>query len=348
MAELADARDLKSRGPKGRAGSIPAPGTTTHVTLTWQMRYTRRQFLAATAFPLAAGFRPESRAAQAKRTRLILLGTQGGPGVRVGGTRSGPSTLLLIDDVPYVVDCGSGAARQLVAAGVALPRLRYMFFTHLHSDHMLEYGPLFYSAWVIGLDHRVDAYGPPPLKDVTRAFWDYMKFDVDTRIADEIRPDPRPLLVANEVTTPGLVMQNDAVRVTSARVVHRPIAQAYAFRFDAKDRSIVISGDTNYAPALVALAKGADVLVHEALYAPAVDRLVAQVPNAAALRKHIVDSHTTTEDVGRLAAEAGVRTLVLSHLVPGADAAITDDMWVEGARKHFKGKIIVGRDLLEI
>jgi ribonuclease BN (tRNA processing enzyme) len=131
-------------------------------------------------------------------------------------------------------------------------------------------------------------------------------------------------------------------------VLHPPIKHAYAYRFDTADRSVVISGDTNYAPGLVALAKGADVLVHEVLYLPGLDRLLARVPNAATLRKHIVDSHTVVEDVGRLAAQAQVKTLVLSHFVPGDDPEITDDMWSAGVRKHFKGKIIVGKDLMEI
>lgn len=303
----------------------------------------RRRFLAATG---ALAFAQLAFAQEKKGTRLILLGTKGGP--RVGGDRSNPSTLLLINGVPYVVDCGAGTSRQLVAAGVPLNRLRYLFFTHLHSDHMLEYGPLVYNGWATGLRTRVDAYGPPPLKSATQAFWEYMKFDVDTRIEDEGRPDPRPLLVANEFDTPGVVMQNDDVKVTAAVVIHPPIRHAYAYRFDTKDRSIVISGDTNHAPSLAALAKGADVLVHEILYLPGLDRLLAKVPNAATLRKHIIDSHTLPEDVGRVAAEAQVKTLVLSHLVPGDDPDITDAMWTEGVRKHFNGRIIVGKDLLEI
>ena len=173
-------------------------------------------------------------------------------------------------------------------------------------------------------------------------------FLVTGRIDDERRPDPRPLLTTNELDTPGVVMQNDDVKVTSAAVLHPPITQAYAYRFDTKDRSIVISGDTNYAPALIALAKGADILVHEILYLPALDRLLARTPNAATLRKHIVDSHTVAEDVGRVAAQAQVKTLVLSHFVPGDDPSITDEMWSEGVRKHFKGRIIVGKDLMEI
>jgi len=312
------------------------------------MRYSRRQFLAgAASLVLATGARtPLVLAQERKGTRLILLGTKGGP--RVGGSRNNPSTLLLINGVPYVIDCGAGTSRQLIAAGVPLNRLRYLFFTHLHSDHMLEYGPAVYNSWATGLRTRVDAYGPPPLKSATQAFWEYVKFDVDTRIEDEGRPDPRPLLVVNEIDAPGTVMQNEDVKVTSAAVVHPPIKHAYGFRFDSKDRSIVISGDTNYAPELVTLAKGADVLVHEALYLPRLDKLLGQIPNAATLRKHLVDSHTVPEDVGRVAARAQVKTVVLSHLVPGDDPDITDDMWSEGVRKHFKGPVIVGKDLMEI
>jgi len=143
-------------------------------------------------------------------------------------------------------------------------------------------------------------------------------------------------------------MQNEDVKVTSALVSHPPIARAYAYRFDTRDRSIVFSGDTTFAPSLVTLAKGADVLVHEILYPPGVDRLLAKVPNAATLRKHLIDSHTVPEDVGRVAAQAGVKTLVLSHFVPGDDPEVTDAMWTEGVRKHFDGTIVVGKDLLEI
>jgi len=306
----------------------------------------RRRFLTGAAGLALAHRVPLAFGQEKKNTRLILLGTKGGP--RVGGERSNPSNLLLINGVPYVVDCGAGTSRQLVAAGVPLNRLRYLFFTHLHSDHMLEYGPLVYNGWATGLRTRVDAYGPPPLKSATQAFWDYMKFDVETRIADEGRPDPRPLLVANELDAPGAVMQNDDVKVTSALVSHPPIARAYAYRFDTRDRSIVFSGDTTFAPSLVTLAKGADVLVHEILYPPGVDRLLAKVPNAATLRKHLIDSHTVPEDVGRVAAQAGVKTLVLSHFVPGDDASITDEQWSADVRKHFQGRIIVGKDLMEI
>jgi ribonuclease BN (tRNA processing enzyme) len=110
----------------------------------------------------------------------------------------------------------------------------------------------------------------------------------------------------------------------------------------------VISGDTRPSENLVALARGADVLVHDALYPEAIDRLVANVPNAPALKRSILSHHTSAEDAGRVAQAAGVRTLVLSHLVPAEDPAVTHQMWIDAASVHFDGTVIVGQDLLEI
>jgi len=126
------------------------------------------------------------------------------------------------------------------------------------------------------------------------------------------------------------------------------VEPALAYRFDTSDRSIVISGDTAPSDALTQLAKGADVLVHEAMYLPAIDRLVARAPNTPRLKEHILASHTSAEDAGRVAQAAGVKHLVLSHLVPADDPTITEAMWIGAARVHFRGRVTVGKDLLEI
>ena len=312
----------------------------------------RRRFLQMAAVA-SAGALPAARLALAqgaekpqKGTKLILLGTKGGP--RVGGERSNPASAIVVDGVPYVVDCGQGVSRQLVSAGIPLNSVRHLFITHMHSDHNLEYGGLVYNAWATGLKEVIQVYAPPTIEPMTRSFFDYMKFDVETRMADEGRPDLRKMVTTHEISADGLVMQDERVKVTAARNVHPPIHHSFAFRFDTRDRSIVISGDTNYSENVIALAKGADVLAHEILYPPGVDKLLKRVPNAATLRDHLIASHTSPEDVGRVAAAAGVKTLVLTHFVPGDDPAITDAMWSEGVRKHFSGELIVGRDLMVI
>jgi ribonuclease BN (tRNA processing enzyme) len=126
------------------------------------------------------------------------------------------------------------------------------------------------------------------------------------------------------------------------------VEPAFAFRFDTPDRSIVFSGDTTPCETLIKLAQGADFLVHEVIHKPSLARLLARVPNAERLIEHIVGSHTTHIDVGKVAKEAAVKTLVLTHFVPVDDPSLTDEMWTEGARTHFEGKVIVGKDLMEV
>ncbi|QND73984.1 MBL fold metallo-hydrolase [Tardiphaga robiniae] len=303
------------------------------------------KFAAAGAMVFAA--RPALAQTPVKpRTRIIFLGTKGGPRVGVGA--SNPANLVVVNDTPLVIDCGMGVSRQLVNAGVPLPSVKYIFISHHHSDHNLEYGNLFYNAWAAGLSTPIHSFGPKGIEAMTRTYWELNKFDVDTRIEDEGRPDPRPLLVAKDITEDGVVLQTADVKVTAFRTPHPPIVDSFAYKFETPDGVIVFSSDTAYNPRLAEFAKGVDVLVHEALYVPAVDRLVIKTKNGATLKKHLMESHTTTEDVGRIAAAAGVKVLVLSHFVPGDDPEVTDEDWISGVRKNFSGKIIVAKDLMQL
>ena len=276
----------------------------------------------------------------APKSRLILLGTGGGPTPKAN--RSATAQVIMVGDRAYVIDCGDGVARQLVMAGISLSSLSHLFITHHHSDHNADYGNLLLLSWAANLSKPVQAYGPPPLARMTQLFLDLNEVDIRTRIADEGRPPLADRIVPHEISTGGLVMQDQWVKVTAALVDHPPITPAFAYRFDCPDRSIVISGDTRASDRLIALARGADVLVHEALYLPALEQLIATEPNAKTLREHLLASHTPAADVGRVATEAGVKTLVLSHLVPGGNSAIKDEDWIEAVRPHFSGKIIIG------
>jgi ribonuclease BN (tRNA processing enzyme) len=302
----------------------------------------RREFLRRTSTLAAAAWplRALHAAASPTTSRLILLGTAGGPTPKK--TRSGPAQVIVVGDRGYVIDCGDGVARQLMLAGV-FRTLRHVFLTHHHSDHNADYGNLLLLAWADALTTRVDAWGPPPLARITRLFLDMSAPDLRVRERDEGRPALAPLLHPHEIRSGGRVMADDRVRVTCAVVDHPLVPLALAYRFDCPDRSIVISGDTRPCASLVKLARGADVLVHEALYLPA-----APGAPGSALRRHVVESHTPVEDAGRVAADAGVGTLVLTHFVPAEDPPVSDEQWLAGARVHYSGRIVVGRDLLEL
>jgi ribonuclease BN (tRNA processing enzyme) len=299
---------------------------------------TRRAFLtqalaSAAALPLAAPV--------VARTRLILLGTAGGPTPKK--TRAASSQVIVAGDRAYVVDCGNGVARQLVLAGIPLAAIRHVFITHHHSDHSADYGTLLLLAWGDALKTRVDTWGPPPLARMTSLFFEMSRPDLSVREKDEGRPPLQPLVHAHEITRGGRAFEDDRVTVRCCLVDHPPVPVALAYRFDAPDRSIVISGDTRRSANLIALASNADVLVHEALY-------VSRAPGTegSALRRHVLASHTPVEDVGRIATEARVKMLVLSHFVPGETPPVSDDEWLAGARQHYAGPIVVGRDLLEL
>ena len=261
---------------------------------------------------------------------------------------SASAQIIVTNNAAYVIDCGNGVAPQLVIAGVPLPILRHIFITHQHSDHNADYGNLIWLAWAAGLRTRVDAWGPPPLEKMTKLFFEMNAYDIETRISNEGRVPIVPLVHVHEIRDNGAVMSDENMKVTAALVDHPPVVPAFGYRFDARDRSIVISGDTAPSDNLVRLAQGADVLVHSVMYPAAIDRLVSRVPNAATLKESILAHQTSAEDAGRIAQAAGVKTLVLSHLVPADDPQVTGRMWTEAAQSRFRGKVILGRDLLEI
>lgn len=285
-------------------------------------------------------------AAQSARTKLILLGTGGGPRPRKASSAS--AQVIVTNNVAYVIDCGNGVARQLAFAGVPFTTLRHIFITHQHSDHNADYGNLIWLAWAAGLSTRVDTWGPPPLEKMTTLFFEMNAYDIQTRISNEGRVPLAPLVHVHEIREGGFVMTDENVTVTAALVEHPPVVPAFGYRFDAHDRSIVISGDTAPSDNLVKLARGADVLVHSVMYPPAIDRLVGRVPNATALKESILAHQTSAEDAGRIAERAGVKVLVLSHLVPADDPEVTEQMWIQAARSRFRGTVILGKDLLEI
>jgi len=317
----------------------------------------RRSFLAAGASTVAAasigGFPYGLRSASAQGApnlgpnRLVTLGTRGGPAIRTGFKPSPSANLIVFDNVPYVIDTGYGTSFKLVESKFPLPQLRYVFITHHHSDHNAEFGLLAYNAWATGLRGSIDAYGPAGMKRLAQGFWDAYQFDIETRMADEGRPDLRKMVNAHEYTE-GEVLKTEKVRVSALRNVHPPITESFALKFEFPGKTIVFSGDTAYHPPLAQFAKGADILVHEAMLGPGIDFLLRANPNAATLRKHLEDSHTLVADVGRIATDAGVKTLVLSHFVPADAPNITDQHWIDGVRETWKGDLVLAKDLMEI
>ncbi len=309
---------------------------------------------ALTAVPSAAqtaGSTPEQLQAalkDAKGTKLVLLGTGAGP--VPGRSRHMTSHVMLSSGAAYVLDCGLGVTDQFARTGIPFGALRSIFITHHHPDHNIEYGPLLVIGWMQGMHLDVRAFGPPPLKQMTEDFLRAYKTTIGFW-AEDLKLKPLGTIDVSEVSAAGPVTQDDNVKVSAIVVQHPPVKPALGYRFDFKDRSIAFSGDTVALDAVAQLARGADILVHEAMYLPAVEPYIrsqiarGQPGTVEDFMAHMKADHTPVEDVGRIAHEAGVKTLVLSHLTPSLDT-ISDETWRAEAAKHFKGEIVVGKDLI--
>lgn len=278
--------------------------------------------------------------------RLVLLGSKGGPALRPGGPWPS-SSLLELAGRTIVVDCGLGVTRGLVDAGISLKALDLIFITHLHSDHVLELGPLLHTAWTAGLASPVTLFGPPGTGHYWRRFCQAMEFDIKIRIVDEGRPDIRELVSIVEFGE-GDIFEQRGLKVSALRVDHPPVTDCFALRFDHDGKSVVFSADTAFFPPLAGFAQDADILVHEAMLEEGIERLVARTGNGARLREHLLASHSFAEEAGRIASDAGVKRLVLNHLIPADDPAIGEADWEAAVRKSWVGDLTIARDGLVV
>ena len=309
--------------------------------------------IAQASAPKTAAEQVQAALKEANGTKLVLLGTGAGPGGQgPERTRKMTSHVMLSNGAAYVLDCGIGVTDQYACTGIAFPALRSIFITHHHADHNIEYGPLLVIGWINGMRVDVRAFGPAPLKEMTEYFLRAYKTTVDFW-AEDLKMKPLVTVDVKEVSTAGPVMQDENVKVSAIIVEHPPVKPALSYRFDFKDRSIAFSGDTGPTEAVAKIAKGADVLVHSAMYVPAIETYIrGEIAKGRPVKfedllAHMKANHTPVEDVGRVAQNAGVKTLVLSHLIPAFEG-ISDETWRAQAKKYFKGEIIVGKDLMVV
>ena len=272
-------------------------------------------------------------AACAQDTRVILLGT-GTP--NPDPQRMGPALAIVSGERVYLVDSGPGVVRRAAQAGLKMEQLTRLFVTHLHSDHTAGYPDLILTPPNSGRAQPLEAFGPPGLRAMTDHILAAWKEDLDIRLHGAQPVAPRGFVVEAHDVTPGQVYSDPGMRVIAFAVQHGAIRHAYGYRFEALDKTIVISGDTTYSPTLIQAAKGCDILVHE-VYSE--KGLAGRTPD---WQRYHSTYHTSAPDVGRVAAEVRPKTLVLYHLLPMGQ---TPEELVDEVRRHFDGAILYGKDL---
>lgn len=283
--------------------------------------------------------------ATSPKIRMIFMGTKGGPAIF--STRCLPqSTALIIDDQLYLIDAGYGASLRMLENQLPLQQLDKIFITHLHNDHVQDYPCVIMNGWSCGLKKPIAVYGPPGTHTMTKGIWQTFSRDIGLRINDEGKPDPRKLVQVTEISE-GVIYQDTLIKVSALVVPHPPFPQgeAFAFRFDIGNKVIVMSGDTAFFPPLGEFARGADILVHEAVHVAGVEKLAATIGNGSSLQQAIISHHTPIEDVGVIASMAQPKLLVLSHLVP---SSTPHSVWREAIRKNYHGPLIIAEDNMSI
>jgi ribonuclease BN (tRNA processing enzyme) len=295
--------------------------------------------------------------------QVVLLGTRAGPGVDL--KRAETSTAVIVDGVPYIVDCGYGALRNMVAANISTSKIEKMVFTHLHNDHTADLPALLTLQWTSGRTKPIDLYGPYDTEALVRAAVAYCEIDAGIRVVDEGRKtNPAALYRGHNVeatSTPLEIFSDERVKVSTIENTHYPEHsrdqmpyRSIGVRFDSKERSVVLCGDTSYSKNLVKLARDVDVFVCEIMEQSVRDRWLAQLKadpdlaKHASVGRHVSETHATPEDVGRMAAEANVRLVVLNHLLTSAGSTAPLTPLLEGVRKYYKGEVVLGEDLMMI
>lgn len=299
-------------------------------------------------------------------TWLVLLGTHAGPGIDL--SRAQTASAVVVDGRPYLVDCGYGALRQLVAGHVGYLQIGSVFLTHLHDDHTGDLAALLSFQWTNGKTTPTDVYGPFGTASMVEAAVSFFHANVEIRTVDEGRSvDAVRQFHGHDATaaTPQVIFKDDKITVTAVQNTHYPARslarmpdRSFAYRFDTPHRSIVFSGDTAYSQNLVTLAHNADVFVCEVIDQSVLNDMRKRANAAAAagnpnnIFRHVADTHSSPADVARMATEANVRTVVLNH--EGAGPSPTGDLaypvsgFIDAVRKGFAGEVIVGADLMVI
>ncbi len=272
------------------------------------------------------------------QTQIVLLGT-GTP--YPDPNASGPATAVVVGERVFLFDAGAGVMRRMNAAGLPISGPEAVFITHLHSDHTLGYADLMLTSWIMRRVSPLPVYGPHGLRSMTAHLLAAYAQDIHVRTYGLEREVAGGYRVKVHEIKSGVVYERQGVRITAIPVPHGSWKQAYAYRIDTPDRSIVISGDTRPSEALVRAARGVDVLVHE-VYS-SVHLAPENRPGGKYWPQYMREFHTSDVELGALAARIKPKLLILTHTIR---MGATDEELLAGIRTGgYSGTVVSGKDL---
>lgn len=269
---------------------------------------------------------------------LIILGS-GSP--LPDANRAGPSTLVRAGGKDFLFDCGRGVLMRGAAVGMPAQGLAALLVTHMHSDHTTDYNDVITTRWISSMqENPLTVYGPKGFQDFTAATLAMLKNDISYRIAHHADLNAPPKVNVREVER-GLIVEADGVRILAAPTDHSPVHPTVGYRVEHGGKAIAIAGDTIPCAGLDEICAGADIYVQTVIRGDFIARAPIQ------RLRDVHDYHSTVEQAGQTAAKAGVKILVLNHMVPAPPPG-TEGQWIEQAAAHFRGEIHVAQDLFKL
>lgn len=271
--------------------------------------------------------------------RAVLLGTGSPP---PNPKRCGPATLVSLGEERFLVDAGSGVGVQLVQAGVRAHDWPRVLITHHHSDHTIDLGHLLITRWIVGQNAPFEVWGPAGTRRQVDKLIDYLAWDIEVRRAH--MHDRRPPAVRVTEIDEGRIMEVGSVTVSAFLVDHDPVKPAFGFRFEGGGRSVVVSGDTRPSENLMRWSQGVDCLIHECCEMAKTTWFPdCGWPSLEEKIRDLQSYHTPPGELGRVAAGAQAKKLVVTHMMPGSVPAELE----VAAKRHFPGPVLIGEDLME-
>lgn len=279
-----------------------------------------------------------SNSAQGQIIKVTLLGT-GAPTPVID--RFGPSILVEAEDRKFVFDVGRGSLQRLTQIKVKQREIEGVFFTHLHSDHIVGFPDFWLTGWLTG--QRIaplQVWGPEGTREMSSSLEKAFEFDIKIRISDD-KASPDGVVINAEDIKEGIVYEKNGVKITAFEVDHAPVKPAFGYRIDYAGRSVVLSGDTRRSENLIKYAQGVDLLIHEIVSEEALKRTQQNAERV----KSVVAHHTSPEQAGEIFSKTKPKLAVLSHIVP--PTANEADL-IPLIRKTYSGALVLGEDLMVI
>ena len=272
--------------------------------------------------------------------------------------RSAPCLAIVAGKSLYVVDAGSGAARNLIAVGYQPLQVDGVFLTHYHSDHIDGLGELGLLRWTAG-SHRLPLpiYGAEGIEGIAQGLNRAYRLDAVYRTAHhgpETAPPTGSGFAARGFAEPAMgestvIFEKDGLRVTMFKVEHLPVLPAVGYRFEYGGRSVVVSGDTKKSANLELHARGVDLLVHEALSPELMGVIQGSAESVgnrgiAKIAADVLDYHTSPIEAAEIAESAEVGHLLYYHVVPPMPIPGLQSIFLKGVEEAYGGPVTLGRD----